>query len=235
MSSAKSLVPMKPLNQAKANPLLAQKSRIWEVIVYGESEADQRLLAWLQSDEFLLCDNIAYVACFHDQDITEEGLPKKPHYHVLFRFSNPRSMGGVAKALGVALNQIGPVHSWRSACRYLVHADQPDKHQYDESGVFGTLQYEAVRYIRETKFDIKSPFVAIFDILSSHFYSEYSQFMAWLIDCGCEYVETFRKNIMVFQPYIKQLAVYRKEYNFYETEYERGDSRYHATCDQNKQ
>lgn len=219
MLSAKSLVPMKPLNEAKADPLLSQRSRLWEVIVYGESEADQRLLAWLQSDEFLLCDNVAYVACFHDQDMTEEGLPKKPHYHVLFRFGFTKTMSAVSKSLGVAMNQIAPVRSWRSACRYLVHADQPDKHQYDEIGLFGTLHYEAVRYIRETKFDARSPFVAIFDILSSHVYSEYTTFMAWLIDCGAEYVETFRKNFMIFQPYIKQLSIYRKEYNFYESEY----------------
>lgn len=218
MSFAKSLVPMKPLNEVKSKPLLSQKSRLWEVIVYGESEADQRLLVWLQSDDFLLCDDVNYVACFHDQDITEEGLPKKAHYHVLFRFSNPRSMGGVAKALGVALNQVGPVHSWRGACRYLVHADQPEKHQYDESGLFGTLQYEAVRYIRETKYDARSPFVAIFDTLSSYVYPDYTSFMAWLIDCGAEYVETFRKNYMIFQPYIKHFSTYRKEHTYYECE-----------------
>lgn len=207
-----------PCDDNKAPAPLRVRSRLWEVILYGESDADIAMIAYLRSADSVLLDGLEFVGILHDKDVDESGQPKKPHMHVLFRFPNPRFGTAVAKAFRLGLNQVAPVHSWRSACRYLVHTDHPDKYQYPESAVFGSLAYEAVSYICETSFDTKSPFVCILDVLSSHCYSDYTSFLNWLVSCGAEYVETFRKNYMIFQPYIKHYSTYRKEYSYYESE-----------------
>lgn len=207
-----------PCNDEKVPDVLKMRSRIWEVILYGESDADIALIAYLQSADATLKDGLQYVGILHDKDLDVAGNPKKPHMHILFRFPFTRTGTAVAKSFRIGNNQVARVHSWRAACRYLVHADQPDKHQYSESAVFGNLAYEAIAYIHETSFDIKSPFVCILDVLSSHCYSDYTSFLTWLVSCGAEYVETFRKNFQIFQPYIKHYSTYRKEYTYYESE-----------------
>lgn len=207
-----------PSNDDSVPAVLRTKSRLWEVILYGESDADKALIAYLQSADAALLDGLEYVGILHDKDLDEAGNPKKPHMHILFRFPNARHGTSVAKGFRLGYNQVAPVHSWRAACRYLVHSDHPDKYQYPESAVFGVLAYEAVSYIHETSFDIKSPFVCILDALSSHCYTDYTSFLNWLVSCGAEYVETFRKNYMIFQPYIKHYSTYRKGYTYYESD-----------------
>ena len=207
-----------PSNDDKAPAVLRSKSRLWEVILYGESDADIALISYLQSADAALLDGLEYAGILHDKDLDESGQPKKAHMHVLFRFPNARHGTSVAKVFRLNYNQVAPVHSWRSACRYLVHSDQSDKYQYPESAVFGNLAYEAISYIHETSFDIKSPFVCILEALSSHCHSDYSSFLIWLVSCGAEYVETFRKHFQIFQPYIKYYSAYRKEYTYYESE-----------------
>lgn len=205
-----------PPPNEKEPAVLKTRSRLWEIILYGESDADIALISYLQSADAALLDGLEYVGILHDKDLDEAGNPKKAHMHILFRFPFARTGTAVAKSFRVVFNQVASVHSWRAACRYLVHADQPDKHQYPESAVFGNLAYEAISYVHETDFDIKSPFVCILDALSSYCYSDYTSFLQWLVSCGAEYVETYRKNYMIFQPYIKHYSTYRKEYSYYE-------------------
>ena len=207
-----------PPTNEKEPDVLKTRSRLWEIVLYGESEPDIAMIAYLRSVEAVLHDGLEFVGILHDKDFDESGQPKKPHMHVLFRFANARHGTSVAKSFRLGYNQVAPVHSWRAACRYLVHADQPEKHQYSESAVFGNLAYEAISYIHETSFDVKSPFVCILDVLSSHCYTDYTSFLTWLVSCGAEYVETFRKNYMIFQPYLKHYSTYRKEYTYYESE-----------------
>ena len=157
-----------PPSNEKEPAVLKTRSRLWEIILYGESNVDIALIAYLQSADAALLDGLEYVGILHDQDLDDEGNPKKPHMHILFRFPFARTGAAVAKSFRLGYNQVSPVHSWRAACRYLVHANQPEKYQYPEGAVFGSLAYEAICYIRETSFDIKSPFVCILDVLSSY-------------------------------------------------------------------
>lgn len=207
-----------PPSEEKVPDVLKTRSRLWEIMLYGESDADIALIDYLRSADATLKDGLEYVGILHDKDLDDAGDPKKPHMHVFFRFPYTRTGTAVAKSFRIGYNQVGRVYSWRAACRYLVHADQPDKYQYPESAVFGSLAYEAVSYIHETSFDVKSPFVCILDALSSHCYTDYTSFLNWLVSCGAEYVETFRKHYMIFQPYIKHYSTYRKEYTYYESE-----------------
>jgi hypothetical protein len=75
----------------------------------------------------------------HDKDVDEFGVPKKPHWHLLFSFGSPRDLNTVMNyfkkysfLLPNSYERIGSLH-W--AKRYLVHADDPQKAQYNFSDV----------------------------------------------------------------------------------------------------
>lgn len=81
----------------------------------------------------------AYI--LHDCDCVEDtGELKKPHYHVVFTFPNPRYLSSVAVDLGIPENYIERCIKLNASLRYLIHADNPDKYQYPMDAVGGSLK-----------------------------------------------------------------------------------------------
>ena len=84
------------------------------------------------------CFDSAYI--LHDCDTLDTGELKKPHYHVVFTFPNPRFLSSVAQDLRIPENYIERCLKLNSSLRYLIHADNPDKFQYPLEAVGGTLK-----------------------------------------------------------------------------------------------
>lgn len=110
------------------------KSRYYAFLLYPESINPKwkEILTSLQQPIFWI---------LHDKDFekTEDGIviPKKPHYHVLLMFDNPRSNVSISK-LAVKCGSNGHLETVLSAkgyARYLIHMDNPEKYQYDEQKV----------------------------------------------------------------------------------------------------
>lgn len=109
----------------------AKRARGWACIVYPESAPS----GWLQtlSEQHVQ----ALVSPLHDSDVTADGTPKKPHYHVLLMFEQPVQ----AKTAGDVFSKIGVtappelVKSVKAYARYLVHLDDHDKHRYSDDDV----------------------------------------------------------------------------------------------------
>lgn len=81
----------------------------------------------------------------HDMDLKEytsdnfpddyedgDGVYKKPHIHVVVRTKNGHTLSAFAKLLGIDSRFIQVCSNYRSAVRYLIHADDADKHQYSK-------------------------------------------------------------------------------------------------------
>ena len=69
----------------------------------------------------------------HDKDLNPDGSPKKPHYHIMIMFDNPRSENSLRK-LSIRCGGNGHLSeliSRRGYARYLCHLDNPEKHRYD--------------------------------------------------------------------------------------------------------
>lgn len=69
----------------------------------------------------------------HDSDINPDGSKKKPHYHVMIMFENPRSVNSIANySLMCGGNgYLEQIISRRGYARYLCHLDNPEKFQYN--------------------------------------------------------------------------------------------------------
>ena len=80
----------------------------------------------------------------HDQDY-DEGKLKKPHIHVILAFEGVKtydqfknivkSVNGVSAPLHGKNGDTCVVSSIRGMTRYLIHLDNPEKHQYDKSAI----------------------------------------------------------------------------------------------------
>ncbi len=95
-------------------------------------------------------DQWAY--CLHDRDLVEEsGEAKKAHYHWVGSVKNPVSLSTISNAIGVPSNYIqfvrkkGDADNWKGAVRYLIHASNPEKFQYDGQSI--VTNFDVQRYI----------------------------------------------------------------------------------------
>lgn len=82
---------------------------------------------------------LPFAACLHHSDLDDEGLVKKPHWHVVITFRYQKTTTAAAKELGVAPNYLQACRDRDGALRYLIHLDNPDKFQYPIEEVFGSL------------------------------------------------------------------------------------------------
>lgn len=100
--------------------------------------------------ERLKYDGYTYGAVLHDKDTWAEddedvkpeliGQLKKPHWHVVVKFSNPVWSIPLAKKLGIAQNYIRVCDNLDKALLYLTHETHPSKYQYELDEVFGDLK-----------------------------------------------------------------------------------------------
>ena len=104
------------------------KKRNWTFVLYDDSCAKD----W---EEYLISTGVPFAYAYHDQDFTELGEVKKPHYHVIVCFDGPttyNTMQEHGKRVGAANDVTQPVGSVRGMVRYFCHKDNPDKYQYPE-------------------------------------------------------------------------------------------------------
>jgi hypothetical protein len=114
------------------------QSRQWQIIAPADWQNDFfHTFELMQEDIKQVAQGYWFVK--HDKDVDEFGSPKKPHWHLLFSFGSPRDLNTVMNyfkkysfLLPNSFEKIGSLH-W--AKRYLVHADDPQKAQYNFADV----------------------------------------------------------------------------------------------------
>lgn len=173
----------------KEKSIKQDKTRVkdWTFIVYPESAPEN----WRS----ILADKLqvkAIISPLHDKDILDdvEQTPKKSHYHVILRFDNQKSFNQI-KEITDLLNQPIPqkVKSIEGAVRYLIHADSPDKAQYNQADIQVIGNIDLDRYFKKTAIQKDELTAEIMDYICDNDITE----LADLLDyCRCENIEWFR-------------------------------------------
>lgn len=116
------------------------KSRFWSFIIYPESGVED----WQEVLIQMGC--VFAVSPLHDRDINANGEPKKAHYHILLQFEGPTTYNNVKENICDVVGGTIPkkVISMRGYYRYLTHADNPEKAQYNHEDIkcFGGFKCE---------------------------------------------------------------------------------------------
>jgi len=107
-------------------------SRSWQLIIPLDFPIEE-----IKTKVKLICRNYYFV--MHDKDIDDFGEPKKPHWHLLFTFSNSRDLTTVKNYFTefpmLLDNSFEKISSVFGAKKYLCHFDHPNKAQYNPSDV----------------------------------------------------------------------------------------------------
>lgn len=81
------------------------------------------------------------VSPIHDQDVEEDGSPKKGHYHLLLIYSSATTLNNIKRWFKVCGLPESDLHSVRVCAsgvgyyRYLTHKDNPEKAQYNDNDI----------------------------------------------------------------------------------------------------
>ena len=163
------------------------RAKDWTFIVYPESAPSD----WRS----ILADKLqvkAIISPLHDKDILDdvEQTPKKAHYHVILRFDSVKAFGQI-KEITDLLNQPIPqkVKSIEGAVRYLIHADSPDKAQYNQADIQVIGNIDLDRYFKKTAIQKDELTAEIMDYICDNDITE----LADLLDyCRRENIVWFR-------------------------------------------
>lgn len=160
------------------------RSRLWCVLLYPEDETHAAALE-------LIRQSFNYVGILHDKDTwTEEdeqqnpdhkaGELKKPHYHIILKFTQARWNTAIAEDLGIAPNYLEQCRSFDSAAVYLVHDGLSDKYQYDSEALEGPLVPAVMKLLAPA--DENGRVLELMKLIDSMGYITYRQ----LIVVACE-------------------------------------------------
>lgn len=128
-------------NTSSAN----NRTRNWSFIVYPDSAPDN----WR---EILDDEHIEWVESpLHDKDVNATGEVKKAHWHVLVLFDGVKSYEQILQLtsrVGATVPQ--KVSSAKGLVRYMAHLDNPEKYQYDKSGIVGHGGVDVAELLKPT-------------------------------------------------------------------------------------
>ena len=174
------------------------KKRNWGMIIYPES-APADWVEQLQKTG-LQCA----ISPLHDSDLDPTGEPKKPHYHVIACYSGPTSYN-VVKGLTDSLNSPipQPLEQVKGYYRYFTHKDNPEKYQYDDSGIQTVNGFSIFDFCELTKSEVISIKRGLQGLIRNMDFIEYSDFMDYLDmnDLSSEY-DVASNNTYFFEKYI---------------------------------
>lgn len=174
------------------------KKRNWAFVLYPES-APSNWLELLQQTG-LQCA----ISPLHNRDIDPTGEPKKPHFHVIACYSGPTSYN-VVKGLTDSLKQPIPqaLEQVRGYYRYLTHMDNPEKAQYDASGIVTINGFNISDFVDLTRSELLQIKQSIFGLIQAEDILEYSDLIDFLL-AGQMMVEldVASSNTLLFDRYV---------------------------------
>lgn len=177
-----------------------QKIKAFATIIYIESVDIKELVDKIEETHLK-----AYLSPIHDADKTEQGQPKKPHYHLMIIFDGPTTENKGRKIIeylgGVGCEKILSI---RGYARYLCHLDCKNKPIYDTDYIMefnGVEKY--TNWIQDqdnegTIINLMLDFIEEYDVLS---------FREFLIYCARHKEKSWypilRKNTFLIKEYLK--------------------------------
>lgn len=170
-----------------------KSSRAWELVLYPDAEnycCDDVIANAVQYFE-----QWAYI--LHDSDITADGDAKKAHYHFYGKCPTARTPQNVVNVIGVPLESIRNVNKWKSAIRYLIHLDNPEKFQYEPDSVSANFPLDGIFIIS----DDRQARLIMHHIVDSRSAS-IVELTSWALDNGC--YSALRRGFAIWSQVLKE-------------------------------
>lgn len=170
-----------------------RRDRKFELVLYPDSAVyDCDAVIQLAKSYFS-----AWAYCLHGADLLDFGELKKSHIHFLGKLADPRDPSVVCKDLGVPVNSIANVKSWKAACRYLIHLDQPEKSQYSPDDVVASFPILSLFSIPDEEQARR-----IMDYIVQNGCTKVSEVTLWALNNGC--YSGFRRGFAIWNQILRE-------------------------------
>jgi hypothetical protein len=175
------------------------RTRNWWFVLYPESAPPD----WRNILDEL---HIPYaVSPLHDKDINEDGLPKKPHWHIILMFEGVKSFSQI-KEITDTLNAPIPqaINGLVGTARYLIHRDNPDKHQYDKNEIICGGGFDVKELLDRSPSDKRAIVKEIYEFIKNNDITEFYQLTDYAFDNNADWFEILMDgHTMVFDAVIR--------------------------------
>lgn len=144
----------------------------------------------------------------HDKDICNDtGELKKPHYHLVLHYTSLKSKRQVKEALE-PLGAVGveQVRSLGTYVRYLIHADDTDKAQYNLQDLKVFNGFSADKYFDEEAVTTDAGFAALVRIALDNDYTDYCDLVTHCLECDAELLPSCRKSAYALTSFLRSRA-----------------------------
>ena len=100
-------------------------SRNFEIILYKQDDVNRFVNVCIEN-------GFDYAYIYHDKDLKDDLSDfKKGHFHFQIYMKNQKSISSMSKLFQISENYIQYIYDKKKAIRYLLHADNNDKYNYD--------------------------------------------------------------------------------------------------------
>lgn len=175
-----------------------KQDRKWELVLYPDSDSYD--VSSVLADLVVLFDQWAYI--LHDSDVDADGNPKKPHFHFYGKSADKLTASAIAYRVHVSESACRVVSCWKGALRYLVHADNPEKHQYNVSDISSNFPLAGIFTVSD---DMQA--ARIFAYISDTRCTSVSVLTGWAIQNG--YYSGLRRGFAIFSQLLRENATYK--------------------------
>lgn len=131
-----------------------ERSKTWQAVLYPDAcnySCDDVIknIKQLSYRFAMILHNEDYYTCNDDVEESQVGLQKKAHFHVVFFWDNSYQLGYIAHKIGLPSNYLQVVKSRQGAIQYLIHKNNPEKHQYSISEILTNIEKIQTKYFSD--------------------------------------------------------------------------------------
>ena len=180
------------------------KKRNWWFVLYPESAPPD----W--RDRLRATGLPIAISPLHDKDVYDDGeqagQPKKPHHHVILAYPGPTTYSVVCKLVQGELGQPipQPLEAIRGGYRYLSHADNPEKYQYDAKDIETLNGFNILDYVDMTAAEAVAMNKELVSLIMELGFADYCDFIEYLLFNGTDVQYEYAiSHTLFFTAYLK--------------------------------
>ena len=157
------------------------------LILYPEDKSHVKAMQIIEKE-------YEFKAILHDKDTEDNGEPKKPHFHYIVKMPNSSPNSTLANNLGIKENYVQVIHTLKGAYDYLTHKFTPNKYQYDNIDLFGSL-------VIDIEENTEGDFQCLINSIKINKISTMYELTLWALENHC--LQTLRRNAYLFSQILK--------------------------------
>ena len=147
------------------------RSKTWQAILYPDAEnySCDSVLTNIKLNAYkyaCILHNEDYYTSSDEVDENQIGKPKKEHFHIVFFWDNSYQLGYIANKIGLPSNYLQKTESRSGAIQYLIHKNNPEKHQYNISDIESNIEKIQTKFFNDDDCIMKAS--KIIDYINSY-------------------------------------------------------------------